>query len=90
MNGRELIEHIAGVLERMPVTTDKKWRITAWTELWICPQVEQTVHNKRHLTWWVRWVDNSGIPIESHYCEHPLLVVVAITVILEKAGVSTK
>jgi hypothetical protein len=70
-----------------PDSRDFKW-IFGFTQVWLCTQVELDSHGRKYPTWWVRWVDsNTGLPIESVYCEHPILAVVAVADYLDKAGI---
>jgi hypothetical protein len=66
---------------------DKKWRLNAFTELWVCPQIELDSHGREVMTWHVRWVNSMGGAIESRWCEHPVIMLAAVAEILDKAGV---
>ena len=86
---KELLEEIATTAINMHTkgNQDRKWRLTAFTELWICPQIELDSHGREVLTWIVRWVNSMGGPIESRHCEHPVIMLSCVAEYLDKAGV---
>ena len=89
--GAELMQRVAADAEQMShsrqALQDKHYQIGAMSEIWLCPQLALDHNQQIIMTWWVRWVDMTGNPIESHYCTHVLMIVACVASVLDKAGV---